>query len=319
MDVGFLLSYFALAGLICFQSPIAVLWQPRNFIANATWQSFTASFAATISTLPFTLFYFKQFPIWFFVCNIVVIPATFVILLLALLVVLKFGPAAYLINVTMIFLNWFIGLFNIAGYGFIDMIDFTAIDALYLSLLIVFITFLLQQRSFVYCRLAFVTLICWQLTALFFSYQSKTQSLFTLYSIRNKTAITVKNRNNVWMTPIDTSDYNYNLKPHVTSFNNSNLTVNHKLNYLSTKDERILILDQSHYFPKDSIAVITTLLLCNNVKLMSYDLLRFPRLKRVVMDVSNKGYNLQKMRGFCEEHKISLYSVADSGAFLLPL
>lgn len=319
VDVGFLLSYFALAGLICFQSPIAILWQPRNFIINATWQSFTASFAATISTLPFTLLYFKQFPVWFFVCNIVVIPATFVILLLALLVIIKVGPAAYLINATMIFLNWFIDLFNVAGYGFIDRIDFTIIDALYLTLLILLITFALQQRSFELCRFAIVVLICWQATALFFSYQSKTQSLFTLYSIRNKTAITVKNKNTVSITPIDTSDYNYHLKPHIISFNNPNLTFNHKFNYLSTKNEQILILDHKGYFPKDSIAGITTLLLCNNVKLTSSDLNQFPAIKRVVMDVSNNRYNLQKTRELCEKHKIPLYSVVDSGAFLLPL
>ncbi|HYC30023.1 MAG TPA: ComEC/Rec2 family competence protein, partial [Chitinophagaceae bacterium] len=58
-DVGFLLSYFAMAGLFCFQPVFSSIWKPHDMVSNYLWQSITASCAATLSTLPITLYFFK--------------------------------------------------------------------------------------------------------------------------------------------------------------------------------------------------------------------------------------------------------------------
>ena len=136
-DIGFLLSYFALFGLIYFQPKISGLWQPTNKILNSVWQSSSASLAATLSTLPITLYFFHQFPLWFLLCNIIVVPATFVLLLLAGLLLLKLKFVSSIINFLMLWLIKFINLFS-QNNSSIELIDFTMIDVLFLTLLIVF-------------------------------------------------------------------------------------------------------------------------------------------------------------------------------------
>lgn len=318
-DVGFLLSYFALAGLICFQPGITRLWQPHNFIINAVWQSASSSVAATISTLPFTLFYFKQFPLWFLVCNMVVIPATFVILLLALLVVLNVGFAAILINYIILFLVEFINLFDSPRYGFLDGINFTSVDALFLSVLTIILSIALHRRTFNYLRLSFIILICWQLSALGFSYTEKNNSLLTVYSINHKTALSIKNKTaaHLWIT--DSSAYDYHVKPHIISFNNPELYPRSAINFIKTKQETILVLNRPGQFPRIDLSEITTIILCNGFRLTSVDLKTMGKIKRLVLDGSNNPYSIRETEGLCMERGIKCNDLRKEGAFLLPL
>lgn len=317
VDVGFLLSYFALVGLICFQPGLAALLKPEHKIINAVWQTTAASFAATISTLPFTLYYFKQFPIWFFVCNIVVIPATFVMLLLSLLVVVKVTPIALFLNFFMSFITWFIDLFNSPVYGFVDSIDFGITDAVFLTILILFLSISLMYRSVKYLRNAFLLLICWQLTALVFSFFCKNKSLVALYAVKGGNTLAVKNNTQVYINKIDTSEFNYHVKPHLTGLNNPEPHLLPEINFVDARYYRLLLLNKSGYFPDINPAAITCLVIGNNFKLTASELVNFRSLKMIVLDVSNSAYTVKRIRNLVKDHAgISIHDVKTSGAYV---
>lgn len=318
VNVGFLLSYFALLGLLYFQPRFSQIWQPKSKPVNYVWQSITASLAATISTLPITLFYFKQFPLWFFVCNIVVVPATFLILMLAVFVVFKLNVIAVLINLITEGLIWFINLFNSKNTGYIDAIHFSFLDVLFLTTFIVLISIAVQYREYKQLVFSLIVLITWQLFSLFESYSAKTKSLLTIYNVRNKSTVSVKNKTNVSLSEVAIADYNFCIKPHMTSFNNPEL-FQVTFNALKTKNQFVLILNKRGFWPGADYKKVNTLLLSNNFKLTKQDIVKFENLNIIVMDASNNNYTLAKTEELCRNFGITFYNTKYKGAFLAEL
>ena len=101
-DMGFQLSYAAVAGIILLQQPMRawisfpsdrklLWWLPRKL-----WDLACVSTTAQIGTLPLILYHFHQFPTWFLIANMTVVPFAGVLLITTLAVVLLyFWPWAY--------------------------------------------------------------------------------------------------------------------------------------------------------------------------------------------------------------------------------
>ncbi len=317
-DVGFQLSYFALAGLILFQAPFSSLWHPGPYLLKTTWQSVCASAAATVSTLPLTLLYFKQFPLWFFVCNLVVVPATFLLLLLALFVVLHVGVAAVVINYAVGFLVEFIDLFNSPRYGFIDMINFTVPDALSLSALIVGASVAIRQRSFMASKMTLFILVSWQLISLLQSYVQMNLRLLTVYQVKHTNAISIKNKTALTLNNINQQDFRFHVKPHLVSFSGINRHQN-DFNYVSFGPEITLILDHAGCWPVGDLSKVTTLVLCNNFVVEPAHLKRLPSLRRIVTAGTNNQFTVKNHRELSRKFGIAFYDTGANGAFLLDL
>lgn len=317
-DVGFLLSYFAMFGLIYFQPKFSSIWQPKTKLIQYIWQSITASLAATISTLPITLFFFKQFPIWFFLANLIVVPATFVILLLAVFVVFKIGFVSYLINFISFVVIAFISLFNVKGFGFIDAIDFNFYDLLFLSLFILILSISVQYRSYRLLIISSVVLLTWQFSSIIQSYQSKSKSLLSVYCIKNKSVCSVKNKQLLLLNSSDTSDFNYHLKPQIISFNHVAIQ-EQEFNYIKTAKHAILILKKPTALPKTELSEIQTLVLTHNYRLTEEHIQKFQKLERIVVDASNNAYSVKKAEEFSRKFGLGFYNCKQKGAFLLDL
>jgi len=80
MDVGFQLSYLALVGIIYFEPKIYKLIYIENKVIDYIWQLTAVALAAQIVTLPISLYYFHQFPWYFWLSGLVVVPASVVVL-----------------------------------------------------------------------------------------------------------------------------------------------------------------------------------------------------------------------------------------------
>ncbi|MBI2722860.1 MAG: ComEC family competence protein [Bacteroidetes bacterium] len=314
-NIGFLLSYFALFGILFFQPIFAKLWQPHTKITLLIWQSVTASFAATLSTLPFTLFYFKQFPLWFFICNLIVVPATFVILLMAILVVLKVTPVCKIINFIIIFLTSFINLFNREGAGYIDNIHFTAIDAILLSLLLIIITVGFYFRSYKYIIYSAIVLLCWQVNGLITSYNAKNKNYLTVYHLKKQNAFSIKNKKEVVINSIGIADFSFHVKPHLISFNNP--SINGKaFNHVISRIKHFLIIDKQNLWPVTDYRNISVLVISNNCKVKATDLQQFNNLKTIVADGTNNRYTIKQLAKLCSKFGVEFFSTQSKGAYV---
>jgi len=83
-DAGFQLSYCAVFGIVFLQPKLELLYRPKYKITSYLWSLFTVSVAAQLSTFPISAFYFNQFPVYFWVSNLVAVPAVTLIIPLSL-------------------------------------------------------------------------------------------------------------------------------------------------------------------------------------------------------------------------------------------
>lgn len=73
-EIGFLLSYAAVAGLIFLSPLVGELWRPKSRILSFFRDLVVASVSAQIATLPITLCVFESFPTYFLLGNCMVAP-----------------------------------------------------------------------------------------------------------------------------------------------------------------------------------------------------------------------------------------------------
>lgn len=83
-DLGFQLSYLAVAGIVILQKPLSQVIHVPNKWLDKVWTMSAVSVAAQISTLPLTLYYFHQFPNYFLASNLFVIPWSTLIIYLSI-------------------------------------------------------------------------------------------------------------------------------------------------------------------------------------------------------------------------------------------
>ena len=79
-EVGFQLSYSAVFGIVFLQPKFEKLVIIKYKIPRFFWQLLTVSVAAQIATFPFTIYYFNQFPTYFWISNLFVIPVVMVLI-----------------------------------------------------------------------------------------------------------------------------------------------------------------------------------------------------------------------------------------------
>jgi competence protein ComEC len=79
-QLGFQLSFIALFGIVWIQPWLASPLKPKRWIWKWLWTAFTGCIAAQIATLPLCLFYFKQFPLYFIISNLIIVPLSTVAL-----------------------------------------------------------------------------------------------------------------------------------------------------------------------------------------------------------------------------------------------
>lgn len=94
-DIGFQLSYLAVAGIVLLQPKLENLWTPRFWITRQLWSLVSVTLVAQVFTFPLGLYYFHQFPTYFVLSNLVVIPLSTLAMYVGL-VLLIVSPFAFL-------------------------------------------------------------------------------------------------------------------------------------------------------------------------------------------------------------------------------
>ncbi|KAA3649059.1 MAG: ComEC family competence protein [Bacteroidetes bacterium] len=122
-EVGFQLSYSAVIGIVLFHPILQHLFPVHNKWLKKITALLFVSFAAQIATLPFTLYYFHQFPNWFWLINLGVIPIAFIIVglsvstLLVFIIFSKTFGLSILLNGTLYALNYLVELSQILPFS----------------------------------------------------------------------------------------------------------------------------------------------------------------------------------------------------------
>ena len=95
-DVGFQLSYAAVAGIIVLQRPLEELFPLLSdsdyklslWLPQKVWQLTCLSISAQVAALPLVLYHFHQFQLYFLIANLTIVPFAGVLLATVLLMLL---------------------------------------------------------------------------------------------------------------------------------------------------------------------------------------------------------------------------------------
>lgn len=164
-EVGFQLSYLAVIGIVFFHDVFKQLFWSRYWLIQRAWELLVVSVSAQIATVALSIYYFGQFPNYFFLSNLLVIPlATFSLYSGLLLLIFHSVPfvgvllemvADLIVSALTLTVNFFSSLPGSVTSG----IQFSVVDVLAFYALIIALILIRQRPNRIRLGLAGVTVL----------------------------------------------------------------------------------------------------------------------------------------------------------------
>lgn len=320
-DVGFQLSYAAVFAIVWLQPLYSRVRTSKYKAVNYLTDTIVISLIAQIGVLPLSLYYFNQFPLLFLLANIIVIPLSTAVLLLALVVlILNFtipyvaiwvGKAlAILITSMNEFTAWIASFESLV----IEDIPFTLLLNIALYACIILAVRWMYQKSYKRTMAVLASVLAFQLVFTVTSLGAKTGNELIVFNNRENTLITVKNMQRIALHSNDSlaagtaaiKDYNKeNFNPALTTLPLKNI--------LWHNNKRILILDSLSAYPSNVSPDI--LLLTQSPKTNIEHILLQLKPKQVVADATNYKSYISRWKATCKKLEIPFHDTTDKGFF----
>ncbi|HRB80061.1 MAG TPA: ComEC/Rec2 family competence protein, partial [Niabella sp.] len=330
-DVGFQLSYFAVLSILIFYKPIYQLFYLKSKWLNYVWQLASVSMAAQILTTPLSVYYFHQFPIYFLITNLVVVPASTIILIATLLVVI-FSPLTtiasilgYGLDLCIKWLNRFIEWMEQLPLAVWGGLQINTLQSILLLLTIIGFAALLMAKYKHGIWIGLFSLLAFFIIRAYSFYVADNQHKIIVYNVPKLNVMDFMNGRQFQSiadtTVLDNlSLHNYVLNPsrivqrvQAVSTDKSAL-LGHALFF---GDKRILIIDSSVSENKKAEKLVADIVvLTGNPKLYMSRLLSHVIPGRIVVSAAVPAWRTKFWEKDCDSLNIPLHNVATSGAFV---
>lgn len=354
MEVGFQLSYLAVIGIVIIQPWVNNWITINNWLGRKVWEITAVSIAAQIATFPFGLLYFHQFPNYFLLSNLIVIPLALTILCLGIATLcFSFIPIigdylsiglSYLVKA----LNFSVGYIDQLPYSLSENIKFTIMDTWLIYLSIACVIMLVAYRKFKFLLIGSLALIIFLVLNIVFLFNTNQQHKLIVYNIPQYSAINfidgtdnilvsdiklTKNRSkmlfhtqNNWINNGAENEkvvrLDHLIKKHQLSniMRIDNLNLFTKRNYFQFYNHTIAIVDRNFKFRSVKQKLdCDILILTKNSQISIPELTEMFNSKFIVIDASNSTYNRERWTKELAGSKIDFWDVVENGAFELSL
>ena len=328
-DVGFQLSYAAVLSIVFFQRPISNLFPTQNKALRWLRDLLAVSVAAQLGTVPFTLYYFHQFPNYFLLTNLVAIPLSTLVIYLAMgLLLVSFIPyfsvaVAFLLKWSLWLLNFLIvGIENLPHAVSAVSFDFRQMAFVLVALFCVSTYFYTKKFTPLFAGLSAILMVL--LFGLQIKYETLNSKKLIVYSGQKFTHVNFIDRSQNFVYTTDSAE----LQRIAGSFWKS-----HKINkavslvkipwysngYAYFGGKRILILNEDIWRKKavSPPLYVDYLIIGNKLKPKINQLLENVRPGKIIVDKSISEWYTESIRQTCKERNIPFYSVAEHGAYIL--
>lgn len=343
LEVGFQLSFVAVLGIVYLQPRLYNLLEINNWFLDKIWGLFTVAMAAQLATFPLGIFYFHQFPVYFWLANLVVVPlATFVLWSGVSGLLLSWVPGlSWLLFKIHFWLVWCMNEFNLwvqqLPQAIINGIDITLLQTTLLYLLLLAFILFMAFKRLRYLSIATGIVAILSVQEILETIEQKRQSMQAIYSLRNSTGLAVfKGEHAIVLVDSALSqnqnNYTFNVQPHLwqqgiqtpkfvlldKSINGglSGLTLADGNQLLVVNSKRWLILSNTPQMQPTGSFFVDYILLRNNARLKPQDLQVYT-FDKVILDGSNSFWYRERMRQEFEKAGIAFHDVMESGAFVV--
>ncbi len=341
-DVGFQLSYLAVIGIVYFQPKIRKLLIFNNKIANWAWEATAVGLSAQLVVTPISLYYFHQFPTYFWLSGLLAVPVSSGALYagIVLFFVSQIPYLGTIVGKILFGLLWTMNeiiffiqklpLSILSGFWLsaigvlgvyvvligmavalktrqLKMLLYPLSIAAILSLIFAFSNIkMLKQREIVVYHI-------YKNTVVDFIDGQKCYALSKKYSLKSDTLNKIKfvaenHRMRLKINELETCEFNVSEKY-------PNLIYHYGISQFH--GYKMAILDN---LPKnDLILFVNTVLLHQNARLNIADLQQHFRFDSVIFDGSNARWRVEKWKNECRTLNISYYDTSEKGAWVKKL
>lgn len=334
-QIGFQLSYLAVLSILFIQPQLSRLHYFKNGFLTKVKDLIAVSIAAQIGTFPLAIYYFHQFPNYFILTNLIVIPLSFAILIsgfatifIHALPLLKsiLGILSQKILYWLLFgLNSAIGYINQIPYAVSRNLYFTFGDTILVYLLILFLILSLMYRKAKILITFLIIAIILMVSNAYLRMDDNEKEYLIIYHVP-KASLVEWSTGRTSQIILDSSlliDELYNRYLYESQLNRrieqiTFLTFGsiQSSKHLTFDNRNIFILDKSLHIPESAFH-FNYLYLKSNPKISLYELKKRMSFDTIIMDGSNKYWNANKWKIECDSLRIPYFDTKEKGAFII--
>lgn len=347
MNVGFQLSYLAVAGIVLLNQRINQWWEAPNWILKNIWDITTVSLSAQLATFPLGLLYFHQFPNYFLLSNLAIIPLSSIIIYggILLLIFSWWTVVAKVLGFIMgglvHFLNYLVFSVEQFPYALIRGISISVIETILIYIFIAATMVWLIRTKFNYALIALSTCCVFLAFQVFNFTKNKSRQYFVVYDIPKKSAINfIDGTTNVLIADTDLIKNKKQMLFNIHNFWWDNGLDENKATFINdsikfkTHSESLLIHQNFYLFNTTRFVKIDKsfarfnlkdtlesdfVILSDNVKGTLHGLVSNLKFKKIIIDSSNSMAKANEWLKEADEMGASCFSVLQQGAFVLDL
>lgn len=337
MSVGFQLSYLAVVGIVYLQPKLSRLWEPKTWLWDQIWQITCVSIAAQAATVALGLLYFHQFPVYFLFSNLFVIPISFVVLVVGIVVVFvsALTPIAvvlgFLLQWTIWFLNYGVFKMEALPWSLIDNVYITTFQCWLLMGAILCVVFLFELRKTSYLTAAALFTVLFSVIQWIHFADNVSQKKLIVYNISGHSAWDVMQNGQVYFfsdSALRSSrdKLRFHIRPNrlrngvgviYDGYEQSPNTVFSGGRLIVWNGLKILQLENENFSIPKNLKVDYVLIGGNAVQnIKSLSTLKFEKL---ILDSSNSFYFAERLLKDASAEGVPIYSVQHHGAFIAKL
>ena len=342
-DVGFQLSYLAVLGIVLFYYRIYKLLYFKSKILKYAWQTVAVGLAAQLTTLPISLYYFGQFPTYFWLSGLLAIPISTIALYLGIVLLLTEPFCPYLSpligHLLQIFINWMNSSIRFvqdlpSAVHSVHWVAGSTVFVLY-GILICWAIGIQRRRlnwvlygmcltGIAAAQYAFKTWYNYQYCGIIV-YNSGKNTLIDI--LQQKKCYTFFSEN-CHKNTRDRLSQKYHKVMNISSFTDCSLNE-------SLKDTSIFYNKNSIYFKGIQLRVLDKfqkkvaslpnnwveqyLLIVDNPDISMFELKKLNNFKQIIFNTSNQKTNVIRWKRECQQLGISYYDIGEKGAWMLKL
>ncbi|MEP5614441.1 MAG: ComEC/Rec2 family competence protein [Cyclobacteriaceae bacterium] len=341
-SVGFQLSFSAVFGIVYLQPKIYKLFESDVLIIDKAWAITSVSIAAQIATFPLTAYYFHQFPTYFLISNLVVIPAATIMLVggvSMLLIDPIIGELGSLIGTILSKIIWCVN----ESVSLVESLPNSLIDWIYLDLpglvltfsIVIFLTWGLHFQSFkslTVSALLFLTFLTLRLNS---THDQSSKASLIFYEVNGRTVIDhiEGHKATLYIDQIENTSelLGYQVNPNrlasgLSSFSETTQVINNSDKFMVhfpftsgiLAGQRILLIDSVTFDFHFAKTIEADVLIIENgsVKNLNWLLNHF-KFQHLLIGNKNTRFYSSKMKEQAHAANITIHSLIEDGAFIL--
>ncbi|WP_294477265.1 ComEC/Rec2 family competence protein [uncultured Bacteroides sp.] len=342
-DIGFQLSFMAVASILLVQKPVYRLIPVKNRIGKYAWGLMSVSIATQLGTAPLVLYYFSRFSTHFLLTNLVVIPLVTLILYAAivmlLLTPLPWAQSLIAVGVKSLLkgLNVFIQWIEQLPYASIDGIGIYQVEVCGIYLILALLLYYLVKRRFsnlILCLCSILLLSTYHVTM---HWVNRPQPSIVFYNVRGCPAVhCISSDRQSWIIYGDTLPDNKERLQRVANqywnrcqlFPPKEVTADYQDARLRRHEQiisyqgcRVCMITDNHWRNKSAATplYIHYLYLCKGYEGHLEELARLFSPSCVIIDASLSVYRKQLYEEECKQTGLRFISLSEEGSvrFLL--